>query len=129
MVDTVQAEPYDWPYDGVIVPSRTAMLVIDMQHDFCGQGGYVDRMGYDIALTAGAIAPVKAVLDTVRRIPGFTVIYTREGHRPDLTEWSRCREESSARSRHRSTSLQPCSGWSHRDALMADVSWCARRRE
>jgi hypothetical protein len=51
MVDTVQAEPYDWPYDGVIVPSRTAMLVIDMQHDFCGQGGYVDRMGYDIALT------------------------------------------------------------------------------
>lgn len=86
MVDTVQAEPYDWPYDGVIVPSRTAMLVIDMQHDFCGQGGYVDRMGYDIALTARAIAPIKAVLDTVRRIPGFTVIYTREGHRPDLTD-------------------------------------------
>ena len=38
MVDTVKAEPYDWPYDGVIVPSRTAMLVIDMQQDFCGRG-------------------------------------------------------------------------------------------
>jgi nicotinamidase-related amidase len=74
MVDTVKAEPYDWPYDGIIVPSKTAMLVIDMQHDFCSQGGYVDRMGYDIALTARAIAPIKAVLDTVRRIPGFTVI-------------------------------------------------------
>jgi nicotinamidase-related amidase len=86
MVDTVKAEPYDWPYDEVIVPSRTAMLVIDMQHDFCGRGGYVDRMGYDIALTARAIDPIKAVLDTVRRIPGFTVIYTREGHRPDLTD-------------------------------------------
>jgi hypothetical protein len=43
-------------------------------------------MGYDIALTARAIAPIKAVLDTVRRIPRFTVIYTREGHRPDLTD-------------------------------------------
>jgi biuret amidohydrolase len=86
MVDTVKAEPYDWPYDGGIVPSRTAMLVIDMQHDFCGQGGYVDRMGYDIGLTSRAIAPMKAVLETVRCIPGFTVIYTREGHRRDLAD-------------------------------------------
>ena len=86
MVDTVKAEPYDWPYDGVIVPSRAALLVIDMQHDFCSQGGYVDLMGYDISLTARAIAPIKAVLETVRHIPGFTVIYTREGHRLDLAD-------------------------------------------
>jgi nicotinamidase-related amidase len=39
------------------------------------------------------------------------------------SKWSRCRGESSARSRHRSTSWQPCVGWSHRDALMADVLW------
>jgi nicotinamidase-related amidase len=57
-----------------------------MQHDFCGQGGYVALMGYDISLTARAIAPIHRVLQMVRRIPGFTVIYTREGHRPDLAD-------------------------------------------
>src|SRR5215510_14167073 len=71
MVDMVKAEPNDWPYDGTIGPSRTATLDIDMQHDFCGQGGYVDRMGNDVGLTSRAIAPIKAVLRSVRRIPGF----------------------------------------------------------
>jgi biuret amidohydrolase len=83
---TIPADPYPWPYDGALDPARTALLVIDMQHDFCGKGGYVDTMGYDISLTARAIKPIKAVLDTVRRIPGFTVIHTREGHRPDLSD-------------------------------------------
>ena len=83
---TVAADPYDWPYDGNVDPGRTALLVIDMQHDFCGKGGYVDTMGYDISLTARAIRPIQDVLDCVRRIPGFTVIHTREGHRPDLAD-------------------------------------------
>jgi len=83
---TVKADPYDWPYDGDIAPGKTALLVIDMQHDFCGKGGYVDKMGYDISLTARAIKPIREVLDTVRRIPGFTTIHPREGHRPDLAD-------------------------------------------
>ena len=83
---TVKADPYDWPYDGRVDPRRTALLVIDMQHDFCGKGGYVDKMGYDISLTARAITPIQDVLDCVRRIPGFTVIHTREGHRQDLAD-------------------------------------------
>jgi biuret amidohydrolase len=86
MVEVVKATPYDWPYDGVIAPSKTALLVIDMQHDFCGKGGYVDRMGYDISLTARAVEPIKTVLDRVRGLPELTVIYTREGHRPDLAD-------------------------------------------
>jgi biuret amidohydrolase len=86
MASIVRADPYDWPYDGIIDPRRTALMVIDMQHDFCGKGGYVDRMGYDIGLMTRAIAPIKAVLDAVRCIPGFTIIHTREGHRPDLSD-------------------------------------------
>src|SRR5437879_9487892 len=61
-------------------------MVIDMQHDFCGPGGYVDRMGYDLALTRSAVEPIARVLDAVRGIRGFNVIFTREGHRADLTD-------------------------------------------
>ena len=83
---TVAADPYPWPYDGWIEPARTALMVIDMQHDFCGPGGYVDRMGYDLALTRSAVDPIRRVLAAVRAVPGFTVIFTREGHRPDLAD-------------------------------------------
>lgn len=82
----VQAEPYSWPYDGEINPERTALLLIDWQHDFCGPGGYVDSMGYDIGLTRAGIEPTKRVLDLCRRVPGFTIVHTREGHKPDLSD-------------------------------------------
>ncbi|MFD2333573.1 cysteine hydrolase family protein [Cohnella sp. GCM10020058] len=82
----VEATPYAWPYDGQIQPYKTALLIIDMQTDFCGKGGYVERMGYDLSLTARAIGPISRLLESVRGIPGFTVIHTREGHRPDLSD-------------------------------------------
>ncbi|HEY0828879.1 MAG TPA: isochorismatase family cysteine hydrolase [Bacilli bacterium] len=82
----IEATPYNWPYDGELIPSRTALLIIDMQIDFCGKGGYVDRMGYDLSLTACAIQPIKQLLGKIREIPDFTVIHTREGHRPDLSD-------------------------------------------
>lgn len=81
-----QSRPYNWPYDGNLTPQNTALIVIDMQVDFCGKGGYVDLMGYDISLTARAVGPIKKLLETVRNIPGFKVIHTREGHRPDLSD-------------------------------------------
>jgi biuret amidohydrolase len=81
----IAADPYPWPYNGDLRAKNTALLVIDMQIDFCGFGGYVDRMGYDLSLTRAAIAPLERVLEAVRRA-GFPVIYTREGHRPDLTD-------------------------------------------
>ena len=86
MTGTVTADPYPWPYDGRLEPSRTALLVIDMQHDFCGKGGYVDRMGYDLSLTRSAVEPIRRVLAALRAIPAFTVLFTREGHRPDLAD-------------------------------------------
>jgi nicotinamidase-related amidase len=81
----VSADPYPWPYDGDLRADNTALLVIDMQTDFCGIGGYVDKMGYDISLTRAAIAPIERVLKSIRRA-GYRVIYTREGHRPDLAD-------------------------------------------
>ena len=82
---TVAAEPYPWPFDGAFGPQDTALVVIDMQHDFCGRGGYVDRMGYDVGLTRAPIEPIRRVLGRFRAL-GFPVIHTREGHRPDLSD-------------------------------------------
>lgn len=83
---TVPSYPYSWPYDGELIPRKTALLVIDMQNDFCGRGGYVERMGYDPHLTARTIDPIRRLLEVVRSIPEFTVVFTREGHRPDLSD-------------------------------------------
>ena len=82
---TLRSEPYLWPYDGAFTPKNTALVIIDMQTDFCGVGGYVDKMGYDLSLTRAPIAPIKALLDCMRRA-GMHVIHTREGHRPDLAD-------------------------------------------
>jgi nicotinamidase-related amidase len=81
----VDAQPYAWPYNGDLRPSNTALVIIDMQTDFCGVGGYVDKMGYDLSLTRAPIEPIKALLAAARQV-GMLVIHTREGHRPDLSD-------------------------------------------
>jgi biuret amidohydrolase len=81
----VDAQPYPWPFDGGLDPAHTALVLIDWQVDFCGVGGYVDRMGYDLGLTRAGLAPTQRVLERVRAW-GAMVIHTREGHRPDLSD-------------------------------------------
>lgn len=81
----ISADPYPYPYDGDLRPDNTALIIIDMQTDFCGEGGYVDKMGYDLALTRAPIEPIQAVLGVMRE-QGFTILHTREGHRPDLSD-------------------------------------------
>lgn len=82
---TMLSEPYSFPFDGQLTAQNTALIIIDMQVDFCSKGGYVDAMGYDVSLTQRPIKPLQKVLARMRDL-GFCIIHTREGHRPDLSD-------------------------------------------
>jgi nicotinamidase-related amidase len=81
----IAANPYAWPFDGDLRAENTALIVIDMQTDFCGKGGYIDLLGYDISLTRACIEPIARVLKAMRGWRAH-VLHTREGHRPDLSD-------------------------------------------
>ncbi|HEX7671523.1 MAG TPA: isochorismatase family cysteine hydrolase [Polyangiaceae bacterium] len=81
----VPADPYPWPYDGQLFPENTALVVIDMQTDFCGKGGYIDLLGYDIVMTRAVVGPIQQLLGRFRE-KAFHVLHTREGHRADLSD-------------------------------------------
>lgn len=76
-----EAKPYPLPFE----QAATAFLLIDMQRDFLEPGGFGEMLGNDVSLLRSTIAPCRAVLAAARAV-GLTVIHTREGHRPDLTD-------------------------------------------
>lgn len=78
-----------------INPARTALLVIDMQRDFCAPGGYAEKAGLNISLLRDPIPAISSLLNAARRC-GMLVVYTREGHRRDLSD---CAPTKMARSR------------------------------
>ncbi|MFH7479400.1 cysteine hydrolase, partial [Pseudomonas syringae pv. tagetis] len=77
----IASAPYPCHSNGQLLAHITALFVIVLQTDFCGVGGFVDCMGYELALTRAPIEPIKALLAAMRRL-GFTIFLTREGHRP-----------------------------------------------
>lgn len=90
----VEAAPYDWPLEQ-LAPREAALVVIDMQRDFCAPEGYVAQLGHDIAPLRAALGPARRSLDAARAA-GLLVVHTRQGYRPDLAEmpaWKRIRAE------------------------------------
>ena len=35
---------YPWPFDGNLTTDNTALLIINMQVDYCGRGGWIDQL-------------------------------------------------------------------------------------
>jgi biuret amidohydrolase len=77
----IEAEPYEFE----LIPSRCALVIIDMQRDFLEPGGFGEMLGNDVSQLRRTIEPNRKLLDAWRRA-GLQVIHTREGHRPDLTD-------------------------------------------
>ena len=78
---TASAKPFGFDFE----LARTALIIIDMQRDFCANGGFGEALGNDITPTKQIIPTVRRVLDAARKA-GMRVIHTREGHRPDLSD-------------------------------------------
>jgi len=77
----IAAEPYEFEFE----PARTALLIIDMQRDFLEPGGFGAMLGNDVSQLRRTIEPNRRLLEAWRA-RGLTVLHTREGHRPDLTD-------------------------------------------
>jgi hypothetical protein len=72
----VQAAPY--PFD--VDPAVTALVIIDMRHDFLHPGGFGALLGNDLSLLPKVVEALQAVL-AAARVAGMLVVHTRGGHR------------------------------------------------
>jgi nicotinamidase-related amidase len=57
-------------------PQHTALLVVDMQNDYCSPGGASERNGRDIA-SVQAIIPPLATLISVARAAGVRIVFLK----------------------------------------------------
>jgi biuret amidohydrolase len=78
---TIPARPFDY----LLAPGKTALVVIDMQRDFIEPGGFGASLGNDVSRLHGAVAPIAALLQAWR-LRGWPVLHTRECHSPDLSD-------------------------------------------
>jgi len=81
----ISAQPFDFPYDGHLVASGTALLVIDLQEDFLSDRGYFARSGYDPTRLRQILPTVNRVIRTARDA-GIQIIHTRQGYRADMAD-------------------------------------------
>ncbi len=81
MTHSIAARPEPVSFD----QRTTALVIIDMQRDFLEPGGFGELLGNDVSLLRSTIEPTRRVLDACRAA-NITVIHTREGHRPDLSD-------------------------------------------
>ena len=84
----IKAEPYNWPLGGDLRPENTALILIDMQHEFCSEKGIMAYSGCDISLIQAIIPKMQRLLKEARKVEGLTIIHTREGWKPDLVNLS-----------------------------------------
>jgi nicotinamidase-related amidase len=73
-----RAEPQDLRID----LARTAIVVVDMQNDFCHADGWLASIGVDITPARAPIEPLAALLP-VLRAQAVPVIWLNWGNRPD----------------------------------------------
>ncbi len=72
----------DGERDITIDIARTAILVVDMQNDFCHPDGWLAGIGVDVSPARAPIAPLRRLLPALRRA-GVPIVWVNWGNRPD----------------------------------------------
>ena len=52
----------------IVRPEHTALLIIDVQRDFCSAGGLFDRLGVDLSMYPTVIGQIRNLLDCARTV-------------------------------------------------------------
>lgn len=71
------------PQNIVIDANKTALLIVDMQNDFCTKGGWMDTRGIDVSPNRKPIAPLQKLIASCRdgQLP---VVWVNWGVRKDV---------------------------------------------
>jgi nicotinamidase-related amidase len=77
-----QAEIAAQPENIVVDLRKSALIVIDMQNDFCSRTGWLGSLGVDLTGIRGIFGPVNAALAAARS-RGLPVLWVNWGVRPD----------------------------------------------
>ena len=79
---SIPAQPYDY---SLPKKEHIALMVVDMQRDFLEPGGFGEILGNDVSQLRSIVPNVKRLQEAFRE-RGLTIIQTKEGHRPDLSD-------------------------------------------
>lgn len=74
----IRATPHNLPLNGRSLLNEWALIIVDMQNDYCSPGCYMDKQGYDIKRLRKPIVPLSKLVRTAREV-GMEIIYARHG--------------------------------------------------
>lgn len=74
----IKAKPYTWPKKDNIPINELAIIIIDMQNDYCSKKCYMDKAGFNVKRLR---KPIKTILNVLKeaRKKDIEIIYTRHG--------------------------------------------------
>jgi nicotinamidase-related amidase len=75
------------PQNLVVDAARSALIVVDMQNDFCHPDGWLAHIGVDVSPARKPIKPLARLLPAWRKA-GMPVVWVNWGNRPDLLNLS-----------------------------------------
>ncbi|KAF2154706.1 Isochorismatase hydrolase [Myriangium duriaei CBS 260.36] len=83
----IETLPYRWPIGQPIKAETTALIVLDMQRDFCEHGGLLAQLRHPITAARSIIPPILQLLHA-SRLARLPIYHVRHSHRHDLSTFS-----------------------------------------